>query len=142
MQRLKWFVLVVVLALVLGVVEAAPAAAAKGANNAGAKACQRGGWQALVARTGEAFKNQGDCVNDGAQGNSPFGTYGKAACAAVSGTFNQDNTKVWQCHFSEGNPPNFNVLNTVSNASDLDTNGLGDFTVSGTGQDVDGFCTL
>ena len=72
MQRLKWLVVIWALALMVGVVEAGPAAAAKGGNNDTANLCQQGGWQTLVTRTGEDFKNQGDCVNDGAQGSAPF----------------------------------------------------------------------
>ena len=71
MKRLKWLVVIGALLLVLGVIEAGPAAGATGGNNDAAKACQRGGWQSLFARTGEAYKNQGDCVNDGAQANPP-----------------------------------------------------------------------
>jgi hypothetical protein len=85
MKRLKWLVVIGALLLVLGVIEAGPAAGATGGNNDAAKACQRGGWQSLFARTGEAYKNQGDCVNDGAQANPPFGTNGKAACDAIPG---------------------------------------------------------
>jgi hypothetical protein len=69
----------------MGVVQAGPAAAAKGGNNDTANLCQQGGWQILVTRTGEVFKNQGDCVNDGAQGSGPYA--GKAACAQAGGTF-------------------------------------------------------
>jgi hypothetical protein len=143
MQRLKWFVLVGVLALVLGVVEAAPAAAAKGGNNDAAKVCQRGGWQALIARSGEAFKNQGDCVNDGAQANPPFGTQGKAACDAIpGGLFSQDNPKVWQCNYSEGDPPNYTYRNSLDAACELDTNGLGFLVLSGGGENAQALCEL
>ena len=142
MQRLRCLVVVGALALVLGVVEAGPAAAARGGTNDAAKVCQRGGWQALIARTGEAFKNQGDCVNDGAQANPPFGTYGKAACAAIPGVFTQDNPKVWQCNFAEGNPPNFTFVQSLSNACELDTDSLGFFTTSGEDEDVNAYCDL
>ena len=41
------------LALMVGVVEAGPAAAAKRGNNDTANLCQQGGWQTLVTGTGE-----------------------------------------------------------------------------------------
>ena len=140
MQRLRWLVVVGAVALVLGLVEAGPAAAAKGGNNDAAKACQRGGWQALVARTGEAFRNQGDCVNDGAQANPPFGTQGKAACDAIPGRFTLVNSKVWECNYAEGDPPNFTYRTALDAACELDTNGLGFLVVSGEGEDVLALC--
>ena len=142
MKRLKWLVVIGALLLVLGVIEAGPAAGATGGNNDAAKACQRGGWQSLVARTGEAYKNQGDCVNDGAQANPPFGTKGKAACDAIPGQFLQINTKVWECIYAEGDPPNFTYAESLQNACELDTNALGTFLVSGEGEDVSAFCEL
>ncbi len=57
-----------VLAVAVAAVAAGPAVAAKGGNNDTAKQCQKGGWTSLFSQTGEPFKNQGDCVNDGAQG--------------------------------------------------------------------------
>ena len=143
MRHLKWLMLVGVFSLVIGVVEAGPAAAAKGGNDAAAMACQRGGWQGLVARTGEAFKNQGDCVNDGAQANQPFGTQGKAACAAIpGGSFRQLNSKVWECDFLEGDPPNFTYLRSLEAACEADTNALGFLTESGANGQVQAFCEL
>jgi hypothetical protein len=53
---------------VVGVVAASPAAATQGGNSDNAHACQHGGWKTLVSQTAKPFKNQGDCVNDGAQG--------------------------------------------------------------------------
>ena len=98
MQRLKWLVVIGALALMVGVVEAGPATAAKGGNNDTANLCQQGGWQTLVTRTGEDFKNQGDCVNDGAQGSAPFA--GKAACTQAGGTFvvGGIGPTLWQCN--------------------------------------------
>jgi hypothetical protein len=67
MHRLGCLAVIGALAVALGVVAAGPAAA-KGGNTATAKACQKGGWQTLVPDAGGTFANQGDCVNDGAQG--------------------------------------------------------------------------
>ena len=72
MKRLRVAVAIAFAALVVLAVAAGPAAAAKGSNNDTAHACQHGGWTTLVdPATGLAFKNQGDCVNSGAQGNPP-----------------------------------------------------------------------
>ena len=100
MDRLRFLLLAGVLAVAVSVVAAGPAAAAKGGNNDTAKACQHGGWKTLGSRTGDPFANQGDCVNDGAQGRAPFA--GQAACAQVNGTFVVDGVgALWECnHYS------------------------------------------
>ena len=99
MHRLGCLVVIGALAVVVSVVGAGPAFAAKGGNNATAKACQQGGWQTLGT-----FANQGDCVNDGAQ----FGTAGKAACTdphGINGSFDLDATnRNWSCLYDV--PPN------------------------------------
>ena len=87
MERLKCLFVVGALAVVVSVVGAGPAFAAKGGNNDTAKACQQGGWKTLVPDAGGTFANQGDCVNDGAKGSAPFGAAGKAACGALRGAF-------------------------------------------------------
>jgi hypothetical protein len=58
---------------VLCVAAASPASAAKGGNNVTAKACQQGAWRTQRSQTGEAYKNQGDWVNDGAQAPQTMG---------------------------------------------------------------------
>jgi hypothetical protein len=92
--------LVVIGALTVAVclVAAGPAAAAKGGNSDSAKLCQKGTWKMLVPDAGGTFVNQGDCVNDGAQGNAPFGTAGKAACADIGGIFQLMTAPLsWSC---------------------------------------------
>ena len=76
MHRMRCLVVIGVLAVVVSVVGAGSAFAAKGGNNDTANVCQHGGWQTLGA-----FVNQGACVNDGAQ----FGAAGKAACTDPNG---------------------------------------------------------
>jgi hypothetical protein len=72
MQRLKYLFVVGALAVVVGVVAADPAVAAKGGNSDNAHACQQGGHQnRFEAETGKPFKNAGDCVSYGAQGSLP-----------------------------------------------------------------------
>ncbi|HET6346051.1 MAG TPA: hypothetical protein VFH51_14035, partial [Myxococcota bacterium] len=65
MRRVTSMMAIGVLTLILGVASTGPAYAAKGGNNDTAKLCQHGAWQGLLTDSGEAFKNQGDCVNDG-----------------------------------------------------------------------------
>ena len=107
MRRLKCLVVIGALTLAASAVAAGPAAAAKGGNNDTAKQCQKGGWKALVAQTGEPFKNQGDCVNDGAHGLGAVPPpAGATACAKLTGssfTPLQDDT-LWQCQYPT--PPN------------------------------------
>ena len=88
MVRLKGLVVIGALAVAVSVVAAGPAAAAKGGNSVAAKICQKGGWRTLVPVTGDAdaFANQGDCVNDGAQGSTPLGSAGQGACQQIGGS--------------------------------------------------------
>jgi hypothetical protein len=97
-ERLKGLLVAAIVAVAVSVVAAGPAAAAKGGNNDTAKACQHGGWKTLVPRAGGTFANQGDCVNDGAQGSAPFA--GQAACAQAGGTFvvGGFGHTLWQCN--------------------------------------------
>jgi hypothetical protein len=44
------------------------AGTASASNNEAAKACQKGGWEALVTQTLSGFKNSGDCTSYAAQG--------------------------------------------------------------------------
>jgi hypothetical protein len=105
MERLKCLFVVGALAVVVSVVEAGPAFAAKGGNNDAAKACQQGGWQTLVPNLGDRFANQGDCVNDGARGSPPFGTAAKVACEGIGGRFTLAPTS-WTCEYDNvDNPP-------------------------------------
>jgi hypothetical protein len=68
MHRLGCLVVIGVLTAAVSMVGAGPAGAAVGGNNDTANLCQKGGWKTLVSQTGRTFVNQGDCVNDGAQG--------------------------------------------------------------------------
>jgi hypothetical protein len=96
-ERLKVLLVAAILAVAVCVVAAGPAVAAKGGNNDTAKACQHGGWKTLGSRTGDPFANQGDCVNDGAQGSAPFA--GQNACAQADGTFVVDGFgALWECN--------------------------------------------
>jgi len=105
MPRLRCLVVAAAVAVAVCVVAAGPAAAAKGGNNDTAKLCQKGAWKTLVPDTGDTFANQGDCVNDGAQGSPPFGTAGKAACADIGGIFQlRTGPLSWSCVYRS--PPN------------------------------------
>jgi hypothetical protein len=93
MHRLRCLVVIGALAVAVSVVAAGPAAAAKGGNDGIAKACQKGGWQGLGT-----FANQGDCVNDGAQGRPPsLGSAGQTACQAINGIFTLHRPPTWMC---------------------------------------------
>ena len=106
MHRLVCVVVIGALAVAVSVVGAGPAVAAKGGNNDTAKLCQKGGWKALVSQTRDPFANQGDCVNDGAQGLGVAPLAGQAACANIGGTFSFGGSDeiVWTCKYSA--PPN------------------------------------
>jgi hypothetical protein len=106
MHRLWCLVVVGVLAVAVSVVGAGPAFAAKGGNNDTAKACQKGGWMKLVHVEGGALANQGDCVNDGAQGSPPVGVAGQGACQQIGGSFRQDRPPTWTCQYIPNPPPN------------------------------------
>src|SRR4051794_31382953 len=88
-------------AVAVSVVAGGPALAAKGGNNDTAKVCKKGGGKTLLPDAGGAFANQGDCVNDGAQGSPPFGTAGKTACNAIGGTFSLLSVKQWSCNYTQ-----------------------------------------
>ena len=107
MRRLKCLLVIGALTVAVSAVAAGPAAAAKGGNNDTAKQCQRGGWKTLVSQTGEPFKNQGDCVNDGARGvDAVPPSAGATACKNLTGssfTPLMDDT-LWQCQCPV--PPN------------------------------------
>jgi hypothetical protein len=107
MRRLKWLVVIGALTVAVTVVAAGSAAGAKGGNNDTAKPCQKGVWKTLVSQTGEPFKNQGDCVNDGARGlGSVPPSAGATACANLtdsSFTPLMDDT-LWECQYPV--PPN------------------------------------
>jgi hypothetical protein len=71
MERLKCLFVVGALAVVVSVVAAGPAAAAKGGNSDTARACQQGGHEnRFEAETGNPFKNAGDCTSHGALGGA------------------------------------------------------------------------
>ena len=121
MHRLRCLVVIGALAVAVSVVGAGSAFAAKGGNNDTAKACQHGGWKALVPDAGGMFVNQGDCVNDGAKGSAPFGTAGKAACTdphGINGSFSLDATNSWTCFYDV--PPNPTHPPELQTACDTD----------------------
>jgi hypothetical protein len=109
MERLRCVLVTGMLAVVVGVVAAGPAVAAKGGNNDTAKACQHGGWKTLGSAAGDAFANQGDCVNDGAQGSPPLGgveqSAGQGACQQIGGLFHQSRPPTWTCEYTPNPPP-------------------------------------
>ncbi len=92
-MRIVNVVLMAVLAaalLVLGVASPAYAKGGDGGNRAGAKACQKGGYQNLYTSDGRSFASQDECVEYSAQG----GTFGSApvltfqqTCEQYGGTF-------------------------------------------------------
>ena len=111
MRRVTSMMAIGVLTLILGVASTVTASAAKGGNNDTAKLCQHGAWQALLSESGKAFKNQGDCVNDGAQAVPTWGAEGQAACQAIpgyqEGFFSVGGDSSWTCQYVPGaNPPN------------------------------------
>jgi Ca2+-binding RTX toxin-like protein len=122
MHRLWCLVVIGALAVAVSVVGAGPAVAAKGGNNDAANVCQHGGWKAL-----RTFANQGDCINDGAQGSPVFGAAGNAACDAVNGLFhlNTDPTSSWSCTYDPGAHPDGN--GALAGACNADTGNSGTF---------------
>ena len=67
MGRVRGVLVAGVLAVVVCVVGASPAFAAKGGRSGHAYACQQGGQRfSLEAETGNPFKNAGDCTSHGA----------------------------------------------------------------------------
>ena len=127
MHRLRCLVVIGALAVAVSVVAAGPAAAAKGGNNDTAKACQHGGWTALVPDAGGRFANQGDCVNDGAQ--AKLGSAGSTTCQQIGGDFHFRRT-AWVCQYTPTPPPAAPMdPNTVAlgNACSTDSNGRGNF---------------
>ena len=71
MGRVRGVVVAGAVAVVVSVVVAGPAVAAKGGNSDNAHACQQGGHEnRFEAETGNPFKNAGDCVSHAAQGGA------------------------------------------------------------------------
>jgi len=129
MRWLKALVVSTALVLVVGVVEAGPAAAGKGRNNGTAHACSGGGWQARGV-----FENQGDCVNDGAHVGD-FGDAGAQACGAIPGFVARDwtvsPTVFWRCAYAPGaNPPADAYTKSLQAACSSDTNATGNFSTT------------
>jgi hypothetical protein len=113
MHRLWCLVTIGVLAVAVSGVGAGPAVAAKGGNNDTAQLCQHGGWKAFGT-----YANQGDCVNDGAQGSPPFGAAGKAACDAVHGKFIPigGEPRAWLCDWKLQNASQNDTLSEACDA--------------------------
>jgi hypothetical protein len=116
-------------AVAVSVVAAGPAAAAKGGNNDTAKACQHGGWKTHGPAAGGTFANQGDCVNDGAQGSAPpLGSAGQSACQQIGGSFSAVVNPLgqWTCIYMPsptGTPPDDSNTNTLREACEQDGGG-------------------
>jgi hypothetical protein len=109
MHGLRGLVVIGALAVVVGVVAAGPAVAAKGGNNDFANLCQHGGWKTLFPVAGGAFATQGDCVNDGAQASSSFSdAHGMLACFAVGSAFFPTSSS-WICRY-DGAPDHTRLL--------------------------------
>ena len=108
MHPLRCLVVGAAVAAVVSLGGAAPVAAGKGGNNDTANLCNQGGWKTLSSTTGKPFKNQGDCVNDGAHGVAPDPeSNGQLACnGLVRGTFTAGGGDVvpWTCTYPV--PPN------------------------------------
>jgi hypothetical protein len=108
MRRLRCWLVIGALTFVVCVLAAGAAAAAKGGNNDTAKRCQKGGWQTLVPQTRQPFKNQGDCVNDGAQGLGvqPAPLDPQTVCESLPGgtfTSGEGQEFIWDCSWES--PP-------------------------------------
>ena len=92
-----------VAALSLTVAVAPASAGTNGPNNANAKLCQKGGWDALFTSDGGDFKNEGECVSYASMGGTlrtaPFGSAGEAACATYNGLFSviRSSPYSWTC---------------------------------------------
>lgn len=101
MHRLGCLVVVGALAGAVSLVAAGPAGAAKGGNNDAAKQCRHGRWVTLVSQTGAPFKNQGDCVNDGAQGLGVGPQTPEEACLSLPGRprFTDEGEGSWKCSY-------------------------------------------
>jgi|1186.fasta_scaffold61129_2 hypothetical protein len=119
MERLRRVLVAGVLAVAVSAVAVGPAVAAKGGNNDTAKQCQKGGWTMLVSQTGVPFKNQGDCVNDGAQGLGvqPPPLAGQVACEQIGGSFSSRNGG-WICRYPV--PPNPEMPQALQDACTTD----------------------
>ena len=59
----------------------------------------------LVHVAGGALANQGDCVNDGAQGSPPVAVAGQGACQQIGGSFHQSRPPTWTCQYTPNPPP-------------------------------------
>jgi hypothetical protein len=126
MDRLKVLLVAAAVAVAVSVVAAGPAFAAKGGNNDTAKVCQQGGWKTLVPDAGGTFANQGDCVNDGAQGSFPFGTAGAAACNAIRGSIFSIERGDWECRYQ---PSRMEEAHRAALQTACDSDGGRDFSV-------------
>jgi hypothetical protein len=125
MRLCKWLWIVAAVAVTASLSVAGPAVAAKGGNNDAAKRCQKGGWASVFDATGGRFVNQGDCVNDGAQGLGVFNTAGEAACTQIHGTFDfvNNEAELWECRYQV--PPNPSAPPQLVPACITDTFGMG-----------------
>jgi hypothetical protein len=116
------------LAIAVSAIVAGSAEAATGGNRNTAQTCQHGGWRALVSQSGARFTNQGDCVNDGAQGLAVGPPTAEQVCLSIPGSpqFTDLGEGSWKCTFLS--PPG-----PESTPSSFDPQCLGDlsFQVNG-----------
>ena len=100
MRRLMSLLVICSLAIAVSAIVAGPAEAAAGGNRNTAQACQHGGWRALGSQSGARFTNQGDCVNDGAQGLT-VGPPAMQVCLSIPGNpeFTDLGQGSWKCSF-------------------------------------------
>src|SRR5436190_21510812 len=69
MDRVRCLLVAAAVAVAVSVVAVGSALAARGGNSETAHACQKGGHEhRLDAATHRPFRNEGDCVNNGAKG--------------------------------------------------------------------------
>jgi hypothetical protein len=61
---------------------------------------------------------------------------------AIPGLFTLVNSKIWQCNYADGDPPNFSYRTSLEAACELDTYSLGFLVVSDEGEDVLAVCEL
>jgi hypothetical protein len=95
----------------------------------------KGTWKTLVTDGGGTFADQGDCVNDGAQGNAPFGAAGNAECNEIGGEFQLRAVNRWNCLYTS------NSTNTAGMREACATDGGTFTTAQGPGGDTVGTCT-
>jgi hypothetical protein len=107
-MRTRLAVAVVLGLALLGVLLMGAASPARAANDANAKLCQHGGWQAWVRADYTPFLDQGECVSYAAHGGTLTAPASAAqtVCESYGGTFGNTNstmgswpTILWTCNY-------------------------------------------